>query len=231
MPGSAASASFSRQVEAMSGSLKQYQTHFASVVVKKMRLGLDEKSGLEGRLRASVHDVEARLAQLHQPALAAPMLMLRRHEKDFMLRHDVKYGDETKKQASEFIAEVEKTDIPEAAKAEIRLKLAEYLREFSAWFDTALKLDGETRAMSETFSAVEPVIAVVSKAVDGIRLEAEQSNVKIRDSITWQMEVAIFLIALGVLARDLKVLHEVGSAKQNAPAPFDQRHAERSRQM
>jgi methyl-accepting chemotaxis protein len=147
-------ADLARQIEAMGGSLKQYQMHFASVVEEKVRLGLDEKSGLEGRLRDSVHDIEARLAQLHQSALAAPMLMLRRHEKDFMLRRDAKYGDEMKKQASEFIAEVEKTDIPEAAKAEIRQKLAEYQREFFAWFDTALKLGGETKAMSEAFSAI-----------------------------------------------------------------------------
>ena len=193
-------ADLARQIEAMSGSLNQYQAHFASVVEEKIRLGLDEKLGLEGRLRDSVHDIEARLAQLHQPSLAAPMLMLRRHEKDFMLRHDAKLGDAMKKQASEFIAEVEKTDIPEVAKAEIRQKLAEYQREFFAWFDTALKLNGETKAMSEAFSAVEPVIEAVSKVVDGIRVEAEQSNVKMRDSITRQMEVAILLITLGVLA-------------------------------
>jgi methyl-accepting chemotaxis protein len=192
-------ADLARQIDAMSASLKQYQTHFAAVVADRVRLGLDEKSGLEGHLRDSVHDIEARVDQLHQPGLAVTMLMMRRHEKDFMLRRAAKYGDEMKNRASELLAELEKADIPEAAKTELKQKLADYQRDFFAWFDTALMLASETKAMSESFAAVEPVIAAVSKTVDGIRVEAEQSNVKVRDSIAWQMEIAILLIAFGVL--------------------------------
>src|SRR5579883_2693635 len=44
-------ADLARKIETMSNSLKQYQEHFASVVAAKALLGLDEKSGLEGRLR------------------------------------------------------------------------------------------------------------------------------------------------------------------------------------
>jgi len=90
-----------RQIEAMSTSLKQYQAHFAAVVEQKRQLGLDEKSGLEGRLRSSVHDIESRVDQLHESAFVITMLMMRRHEKDFMLRRDAKYGDEMTKRASE----------------------------------------------------------------------------------------------------------------------------------
>jgi methyl-accepting chemotaxis protein len=50
-------ADLARAIEAMNNSLKQYQAHFASVVAEKLRLGLDEKSGLEGRLRGSAHDI------------------------------------------------------------------------------------------------------------------------------------------------------------------------------
>jgi methyl-accepting chemotaxis protein len=188
-----------RQVEAMSNSLRQYQTHFTSVVEEKVRLGLDEKSGLEGRLRNSVHDIEARVDQLHESALLISMLMMRRHEKDFMLRRDAKYGDEMKKRASEFTAEVDKVDIPAAAKIELKQKLADYQRDFFAWMDTALKLAGELKATSESFSAVEPVIDAVSKSVNDIRIEATRSNTAMRDSIQSQMEIAILLIALAVM--------------------------------
>ena len=58
------------------------------------------------------------------------MLMMRRHEKDFMLRRDAKYGDEMKKQASQFAALIENASIPEAAKAELKQKLADYQRDF-----------------------------------------------------------------------------------------------------
>jgi methyl-accepting chemotaxis protein len=188
-----------RQIEAMSTSLKQYQAHFVAVVEQKRQLGLDEKSGLEGRLRTSVHDIEARVDQLHESALLVSMLMMRRHEKDFMLRRDRKYGDDMKKRASEFVAGVENADIPGAAKAELKQKLADYQRDFFAWIDVALTLATELKATSDSFSAVEPVIEAVSKSVSNIRSEADRSNTAERDKIQWQMEIAILLIASAVL--------------------------------
>lgn len=75
-----------RQIEAMQASLKKYQANFTTVVEQKRQLGLDEKSGLEGRLRNSVHEIEFRVEALHEQSLLVTMLMMRRHEKDFMLR-------------------------------------------------------------------------------------------------------------------------------------------------
>ena len=100
----------------MRASLQQYQDHFEPVVALKQQLGLNEEAGLEGRLRGSVHAIEAKVDQLHEPALLTTMLMMRRHEKDFMLRRDAKYGGEMKKRAAEFAAGVESADIPAAAK-------------------------------------------------------------------------------------------------------------------
>jgi methyl-accepting chemotaxis protein len=194
-----------RQLDAMSGSLKQYQRHFDAVVDQKQQLGLDETSGLEIRLRTSVHDIESKIAGLHEPVLLAGMLMMRRHEKDFMLRRDRKYGDDMKKSASEFAAAIEAADIPAVAKAELKQKLADYQRDFLAWMDTALKLAGEQNAMSEAFSSVEPVIEQISKAVNGIAAEAERSNAAERDAIQWQMEIAILLIASAVVGAGLLI--------------------------
>ncbi len=192
-------ADLARKIEAINSSLKQYQAHFASVVAEKLRLGLDEKSGLEGQLRGSVHDIETRVNQLRQSNLAVTMLMMRRHEKDFMLRRDAKYGDEMKKRASEFVAEADKADIPEAARAELKQKLADYQRDFFAWFDAALRLAAELKATSESFSEIEPAIEAVSKAVGDINAEVERSNIRVRADIDWQMKVAVLLVAFGVL--------------------------------
>ena len=188
-----------RQIEAMNASLKQYQGHFAAVVDQKLKLGLDENAGLEGRLRVSVHDIEAKVAALHKPVLMSDMLMMRRHEKDFMLRRDRKYGDEMKKSASDFTADVDAADISEAAKAELKQKLGEYQRDFFAWMESALTLSDELKATSDAFSAVEPVIETVSKAIDDARSSAEHASTMVRENVQWQMEIAILSIALSVL--------------------------------
>jgi methyl-accepting chemotaxis protein len=116
-----------------------------------------------------------------------------------MLRRDAKYGDDIKKRGSEFLAGLDGAAIPDAAKVELRQKLADYQRDFSAWMETALKLAAELKAMSDAFSAVEPVIEQVSKSVDAIRLEADRLNNIERDSIQFWIVVAIALIAFGVL--------------------------------
>ncbi|MDP3079113.1 methyl-accepting chemotaxis protein [Bradyrhizobium sp.] len=192
-----------RQVDAMSASLKQYQAHFASVVEEKLRLGLDEKSGLESRLRSSVHGIEAQVNALDEAALLNTMLMMRRHEKDFMLRRDRKYGDEMKKRASEFAAGIESANFPAAAKAELKQKLADYQRDFFAWMDSATAVAGKLKAMSESFAAVEPVIETISKAVNDMRAESERTNEVVRDNIQWQILSAIVVIALAVLGAGL----------------------------
>ncbi|UPJ57831.1 methyl-accepting chemotaxis protein [Bradyrhizobium sp. 192] len=187
------------RIDAMTASLKTYQARFAAVVEQRQRLGLDEKSGLEGRLRASVHGIETKVDELRNPSLKVTMLMMRRHEKDFMLRRDAKYGDDIRKRAAEFVTGLDDPSIPGDAKAELRQKLADYQRDFSAWMETALTLASELKAMSEAFSAVEPVIEQVSKSVDQIRAEADRLNDAQRDTIQWWIGVAIALIASLVL--------------------------------
>ena len=189
-----------RQIDAMSTSLKQYQAHFMSVVEQKKKLGLDEKSGLESRLRASVHDIETQVAELHDLNLHDTMLMMRRHEKDFMLRRDRKYGDEMKSEASKFAVEIESANIPDAARATLKQKLGDYQRDFFAWMDTALALAAELTATSESFSTVEPIIEAISKEVDSVSTEAERSNISARDSAQLEMEIVILLIALIVMS-------------------------------
>jgi methyl-accepting chemotaxis protein len=194
-----------RQIEAMQASLQQYQAHFASVVEQKVRLGLNEKSGLEGNIRSSVHDIEARIQDMNDPYLLATMLMMRRHEKDFMLRRDRKYGEEMKKRAAEFTTQIGTADISDDIRTELKQKLADYQRDFFSWMESALKLADEEKATAEAFAAVEPIIESVSKAVDVIKDKADRGDTSVRDTVQQSVELAIPLIALLVLVAGLFV--------------------------
>lgn len=65
-----------------------YKTQFDSFSKLIVEMGLTEKEGLRGRLRGAVHAIEERVSE---PRALVQMLMLRRHEKDFIIRHDDKY--------------------------------------------------------------------------------------------------------------------------------------------
>ncbi|WP_299270422.1 methyl-accepting chemotaxis protein [uncultured Psychrosphaera sp.] len=73
--------------------VKDYSIQFNQVSELQSKIGMTPKDGFYGELRSAVHDVEDSLKQSNSYQLLALMLQLRRAEKDFMLRRDLKYID------------------------------------------------------------------------------------------------------------------------------------------
>src|SRR3569833_464595 len=83
-------ATLEQAVGALAGGFDAYMARFAALEKSRIELGLTENLGLEGKLRGAVHDIESTLAKIDNPPALAAMLMMRRHEKDFMLRRSAK---------------------------------------------------------------------------------------------------------------------------------------------
>ncbi|MDH3355021.1 MAG: methyl-accepting chemotaxis protein [Chromatiales bacterium] len=79
--------------------IQKYSQKFGELAEQQKKIGLNPKDGLYGSLRDKVHSIEALIkgyekehgASQQSHSLMRTMLMLRRHEKDFMLRRDLKY--------------------------------------------------------------------------------------------------------------------------------------------
>ncbi len=71
--------------------MQVYRDSFKLAVEQQQMIGLTTTTGLYGRLRQSVHAIESELKQHQFVDVTAKMLMLRRHEKDFMLRREMSY--------------------------------------------------------------------------------------------------------------------------------------------
>ena len=168
----------------------------------RIKLGLKEDLGLEGSLRKSVHEIETALKAFDAPALTVTMLMMRRHEKDFMLRGEAASGDDMKKRAAEFSSQVAEANMLAAAKADLMQKLASYQRDFFAWMTAAQLVDTEQKAVSQSFAAIEPGIASVLQAIKRSSEDAEMAEISSRQSTVLRMEIAIAAIicCVGLLA-------------------------------
>jgi methyl-accepting chemotaxis protein len=180
--------------------LAKYVQHFNTAVELQRKLGFDEKSGLQGTLRTSVHAVETKLASYEDQSLTILMLMMRRHEKDFMLRGDPKYGQDIKKRATEFAQALAISELPPKAKAEVAEAMAAYQRDVSAYIDTKLQLAAESKAVSEAYAAIEPAVDHALEVVD-VQFEAAQKAAE--DAQAWTSQVmwsSIGVILLLVLA-------------------------------
>ncbi|MBV8926986.1 MAG: methyl-accepting chemotaxis protein [Bradyrhizobium sp.] len=168
-----------------------YTTRFSNVVAAERLIGFNENDGLQGKLRGAVHSVEAKLKTFDQPRLSVLMLMMRRHEKDFMLRGDEKYGDELTTRASEFKTELAKAELPDEAKAEIAKLIDVYKMSFLAYMAGASTLSDETTDLTQIYDRLRPALNAVRKAADD-RLGAVRADLAtVRGYVFWSICITI----------------------------------------
>ncbi len=90
------------QVQRLVAKVDDYVASFGHLRGLMEKRGLSHNLGLEGKLRAAVHKVEKHADELGQAELSVKMLMVRRHEKDYLLRGDLKYADRIDARIAEF---------------------------------------------------------------------------------------------------------------------------------
>ncbi len=82
------------QLEEFEIIVNKYETLFIKYIAMQQEVGLNEKSGLNLKLRESVHKIQENVENTNNHLLISIIYKLRKHEKDFMLRRDIKYVDE-----------------------------------------------------------------------------------------------------------------------------------------
>ena len=140
-----------------------YAASFERVHQLMVRRGLKPDIGLEGQLRTAVHDVEAKDKDLGHPELTVLMLMVRRHEKDYLLRDDVAYLDQIKTRIKEFADEAQRLAVAPALRQELAAKWAAYTAAITALVDGDQELK---RAHSELVQAGDDIEDAVGKLAD-----------------------------------------------------------------
>jgi methyl-accepting chemotaxis protein len=186
------------QVSAIRPGLSMYVTRFNTVVSAQKALGLNEKLGLQGNLRNAVHQVETRLAQFDQPRLAVLMLMMRRHEKDYMLRGGEQYGTDFNKRIGEFEARLKDVELDAAIKSELTNLLATYRQSFMAFMAQADTLKEEADDLATIYDRLKPVLTAVKEAADQRYTEAAEAATRSRLIVL--VTIALIIAAAGVLA-------------------------------
>ena len=142
-------------IRSLGDRLAAYEKQFDKVVQVANAVGLDESQGQQGALRDAVHNVEARLKALKVPMAQVQMLMMRRHEKDFILRLDPKYAKEVKEELPGFLAAVDGGEMPAGLRDEIKQKMANYQETFAHFAEGNLAEVAEVKELSRLYAAME----------------------------------------------------------------------------
>jgi methyl-accepting chemotaxis protein len=112
------------------GAFGAYRDGFMALVAAQQIIGLNPKDGLYGALRGAVHQVETEIKALDDQALLFDMLQLRRNEKDFMLRLDMKYLDKFNKNINTFSQQVSESELPLASQKKAQALIEQYSKYF-----------------------------------------------------------------------------------------------------
>jgi methyl-accepting chemotaxis protein len=187
-----------RKASTFRSAINNYTTRFSNVASAQKLIGLNENDGLQGKLRSAVHSVEGQLKKYDQPRLAVLMLMMRRHEKDFMLRGDEKYGDELRKRAEEFSVELAKADLPATTKAEITKLIESYQASFLAFMAGQSTLTEEAADLTQIYDRLRPTLMTVRSAADQRHERVKAELASVRWYVLWS--ICLTVLAVTVLA-------------------------------
>ncbi|OKL42282.1 hypothetical protein A3843_00920 [Pseudovibrio exalbescens] len=142
--------------------------HFKTLSAAISRMGEDETKGLRGALRAAVHDVEDRLEASDLDPLTIKMLMMRRHEKDFIIRGDGKYIERIKQRHKEFDRLLAEAALPQAEKAQVATLMDQYIASFLAYSEQSSRIANIQTQLDSAFDEVTQIMdEVLGKASEG----------------------------------------------------------------
>ena len=194
--------SMNEQLALLESGFQRYVAKFSELVEKIRALGLDEKSGLQGSLRKAVHNAEESLKKLDQPRMTVKMLMMRRHEKDFIMRTKSKYIDRLDKRIAEF------KDFPTTmfgtpqTQKDVFSLLDKYQSDFRSFAATTLDERALRRDLSAIFAKLEPAFEEISTFLTNSRNGAMASMEASKQTVFKAVLVVTGLVILvtGLLA-------------------------------
>lgn len=178
--------------------LNRHNGHVKDLIAIYAERGFQDY-GVEGNLRQAIHDVE----DADFPYDRATMLMLRRHEKDFFLRKDLKYLTRFNSTISEFKLQIDTlTTDARAMKATVLDNIDEYQNQFNYIVKLEEKIglsrdSGLTGALHVSYSAIEANLqALTAKIKDAKEQIVKNSMVLLLALLAGQLIVGLLLVLL-----------------------------------
>lgn len=173
-----------------------YRNNFDRLVELTLEKGFKDY-GLIGDMRAKIHQVETLLeSQNVSPTLQVQMLTLRRNEKDYLLRNDIRYLDKFRQNIATFNKLLDQSNLQD--KAEFKTLLSQYLSIFEKVIQVDVKLglnnkSGITNVLNASSSKIEAKVNTIQKVI------SEQAKDKVNKAIQALFIISTILTALIII--------------------------------
>lgn len=172
--------------------LGKYLQTLEALLASMTTAGLNEKEGAQGELRAKVHAAEAVVKEAGERNLTISMLMLRRHEKDYLLRGTPDYLEKAEAEYKTFQRHLDNSGLGETA----RTQIAGLMESYMAALRTMIASDQDSR---KNMSELSHAYASFTPAFEKVNKTLEDRALKVVDDIQMQEEKLAELV-FGMLA-------------------------------
>lgn len=152
------------------------------------------KEQIYGDIRKNAALMESRLNDYHVPNISAIFLMIRRHEKDYLLRGDSKYIERTHKTLEKLIEAFQESGIPKEEVKEHTAMINEYKSSFDALVAENAKVKGFIETMRQAVHKIEPIVEKLAA------VSTEDANRRQQTTIQSARTRAIVAIIISVIA-------------------------------
>ncbi|GAV20536.1 methyl-accepting chemotaxis protein [Mariprofundus micogutta] len=198
------------QAARQSDAMQQFDKQVREFSTAKETLGLTAEQGLRGELRAAVHAIESRLKQIGGDQKMVSMLMMRRHEKDFLLRSDEKYLKKHAAEAVRFTNLLEKSKLAAADKRAFKSDLEQYRQGLKEVAKQRLLMKKDRKAFGRIFNEqlLPGLISMddtLEKELDSARADMDAIH-QSQGYVFWGISLALLLlimIALWLIVRSV----------------------------
>ncbi len=174
-----------------------------------VELGLTQDLGLRGKMRNFVHNAEEAIKKVKSVYLDRSMLLMRRHEKDFLVRKLEKYVDRHAKEYRIFTGLLRAASLPSKERGEIATNMSKYRDSFNGFVAGVRKSDSSRARLGtvaeSTSAAMNNLFVSAQGQVETIRqAQTGQANL----ALTW-FGIAIIMVTIMIsatlyfLARDI----------------------------
>jgi len=164
--------------------LQSYRDRFRTAATDVQVMGRNENEGLSGKLRTAIHQAESIFSAAGDDALMAGMLMLRRREKDFMLRGDPSYLASFEKDTAALRQKIAASEkYPQDRKELLTGLLETYRSAFAEYGKGAAALEKTMGELQETSRTLEPLL-------DELAVQAANELQQVRNQVAFMMDGA-----------------------------------------
>lgn len=202
--------------------LDEYLSRFLQAAKSVEVMGLKEDIGIRGELRAAIHKAEEVITSFDDDTLLSSMLMLRRWEKDYIIRGEMKYLDKFKADMAEMRRAVSQSEIiPGEAKQSIQQLLTVYDTAFKKYVKQSQVVAEHKRLFTQSIRQFEPIIEELVKYE---RAEYERIDSLVHNGTTGlTIAFAVFLVGgISLIIRSIigSLSHLQGCSRQVASGDF-----------